>query len=261
MLAFKLCLAAELRPKLNQFGNACSRMTAAITRRSFVCGTAAALVFGQTRMPVRDAFDHLLFGVSDLDHGIDWFERSAGVRAVMGGVHPGRGTRNALLSLGGLHYLEIIAPDPSQTVGDRQFQLSALTEPRLINFAVRTNDINSTAVSLRRAGVHAIGPKDGSRRTPSGALLRWKTLGVESHFQSGEINPIPFFIEWASDSTHPSKNAPAGCVIEDLRFEHPRADELTAALRAIGLEANVATADQVRIVAMIQAPKGRFELA
>ncbi len=236
-------------------------MINAITRRSFVFGTAAMLGFGQTGMSVVQAFDHLLLGVSDLNHGIDWFERRSGVRAVMGGVHPGRGTRNALVSLGGVHYLEIIAPDPAQTVGEPQFQLGSLTEPRLINFAVRTKDIDSTAASLRRAGVHVIGPRDGSRRTASGELLRWKSLGVESKFQSGEVNPIPFFIEWASDSPHPSKNAPGGCVLEDLRFEHPRADELRAALRAIGLEANVATANQVRIVGMVQTPNGRVEVA
>ena len=90
--------------------------------------------------------------------------------------------------------------------------------------------------------------------------MRWKALTVESKFKSGEIDPIPFFIEWASDSTHPSKDAPAGCTIEDVRFEHPRADELAGALRAMGLEANVRTADQVRIVAMIQTRKGRVEL-
>jgi Glyoxalase-like domain len=236
-------------------------MMGAVTRRSVVCGSAAMLALGQTRRSVRDVFDHLLFGVSDLDQGIDWFERHAGVRAVMGGVHPGRGTRNALVSLGGVHYLEIIAPDPAQTVRDRPFQLSTLTEPRLINFAVRTNNIDRTAASLRRAGVPAIGPREGSRRTASGGLLRWKALGVESRFQSGEIDPIPFFIEWASDSTHPSKNAPTGCVMEDLRFEHPRADELGAAWRAIGLEANVATGHQVRIVALVQTPKGHLELA
>jgi hypothetical protein len=236
-------------------------MIQAVTRRSFVYGSAALVAFGQNRMPVRSAFDHLLLGVSDLDYGIDWFERRAGVRAAMGGVHPGRGTRNALVSLGGAHYLEIIAPDPAQTGGERQFQVGALTEPRLINFAIRTNDIDAAAASLRRAGLQTIGPTDGSRRTASGALLRWKTVGLESKLRSGVIDPIPFFIEWASNSIHPSKNAPGGCVIEDVHFEHPHADELGATLRAMGLEVNVATADQVRIIAIIQTSKGRVQLA
>ncbi|HEX4807847.1 MAG TPA: hypothetical protein VH325_02900 [Bryobacteraceae bacterium] len=48
--------------------------------------------------------------------------------------------------------------------------------------------------------------------------------------------------------------------LPELRFEHPRADELGAALRAIGLEVNVAKADQVRIVAIVQTPTGRVEL-
>ena len=179
---------------------------------------------------------------------------------MMGGVHPGRGTQNGLVSLGGRHYLEVIAPDPEQTVAHPQFQLSTLTEPRLITFAVRTNAITAVAASLQRAGVQVIGPLDGSRRTASGELLRWKTLGVESKFQLGEIDPIPFFIDWATDTTHPSKSAPSGCELEDLRFEHPRADELRVALGAIGLEANVARADQARIVARIRTPKGVVEV-
>lgn len=236
-------------------------MIRGLTRRSFIYGTGAALAVAQAPLRVREAFDHLLFGVSDLDQGIDFFERHTGVRPAAGGVHPGRGTRNALASLGPGHYLEVIAPDPAQTVANPQFQLSALTEPRLINFAVRTNDIKSTAAALERAGVHTIGPTDGSRRTASGALLRWKALAVESHFQSRVVNPVPFFIEWASDSPHPSKDAPRGCVIESLRFEHPRAEELRATLRTLGLEANVAAADQVRIMATLQTPRGRVELS
>ncbi|HZS55242.1 MAG TPA: hypothetical protein VFA65_12635 [Bryobacteraceae bacterium] len=50
------------------------------------------------------------------------------------------------------------------------------------------------------------------------------------------------------------------CLIKDLHFEHPRADELASTLRAMGIEANVAKADQVRIIATIQTPNGRVVL-
>lgn len=236
-------------------------MNGGTNRRAFVCGSMAALCVGQVGRSVLDSFDHLLLGVSSLDHGIDWLERKTGVRALAGGVHPGRGTRNALVSLGGAHYLEIIAPDPAQTRVHPQFPVDKLVEPRLIHFVVRTNDIERSAVSLRGEGLHVTGITNGSRRTLAGTLLRWKTLGVESKFAIGPIDPIPFFIEWARDSTHPSQEAPRGCTTEGLRFEHPRADELSAALRALGLEGNVTTADQARIVAVLRTPKGRFELA
>jgi hypothetical protein len=231
-----------------------------LTRRSLVLGAASLLATKQTDTPVKQAFDHLLLGVSDLDHGIAWFEQRTGVRAVMGGVHPGRGTRNALASLGGEHYLEIIGPDPAQIGVNPQFPVGSLREPRLIKFAVRTTHIESTAASLRKAGVTLFGPQSGSRRTVSGALLRWQMLGVESRFQEGAIDPIPFFIEWARDSAHPSENAPRGCTIEDLHFEHPHADELRAALTAIGLEASVVKMNFARIIAMIHTPRGRLEL-
>ena len=235
-------------------------MNSAVTRRWILLGSTGMLLFGEQGTPVQDAFDHVLLGVSDLERGIAWFEQQTGVRAAIGGVHPGRGTRNALASLGAKHYLEIIAPDPAQKGVSPQFPLAELTEPRLINFAVRTIDIERTAVSLRKAGVPTFGPQDGSRRTASGALLRWKTLGVESNFQEGGINPIPFFIEWASDSRHPSADAPPGCIIKALRFQHPRAEELKTALAATGLEATVSKAKGARIIAAIQTPKGQVEL-
>jgi glyoxalase-like protein len=211
--------------------------------------------------PALSAVDHLLLGVSDLDRGIAWVEQRTGIRAVIGGTHPGAGTRNALLSLGARHYLEIIAPDPAQSGYNFQIDLRPLAEPRLITWAAAVNNIEAAAKVTRDAGYQLVGPRAGSRQTPSGRLLQWKTLGVVNKFGVGEVEPVPFFIEWAPDSPHPSRDAPAGCEIQSLHFQHPDSSALAAALKGLGIEADVANGGIVRLAASLKSPKGAVELS
>ena len=152
--------------------------------------------------PVLFAVDHILLGVPAVDRGIDWIDKRLGVHAAIGGVHPDAGTRNALLSLGHDHYLEIIAPDPAQPAANDQRHLRQLSGPRLITFAVTTNDIDSIAAKARKARLEVSGPNDGSRRLPSGTMLRWQTLAVRNDLGGDVIQPVPFFIQWSVGSPH-----------------------------------------------------------
>lgn len=200
--------------------------------------------------------DHILLGVSDLDGGVAWVEQRTGVRAAFGGVHPGRGTRNALLSLGPRRYLEIIAPDPQQPGKGWYDKLSAMTEPRLFDWAVHTGDIVASAKQALAAGFAIDGPNDGSRARPDGKTLHWKSflLGDDRR------GLLPFFIEWGRDSLHPSEDAPKGCTLKRFFIESPAAADLSKVCALLGLDVEVASGTAPRLRAMISSAKGDVEL-
>jgi hypothetical protein len=238
------------------------------TRRDWLRLCAAAGASGLFVSPLRAAerstpavaVDHLLLGVSDLDRGIAWVEKAIGVRAVLGGSHPGVGTRNALLSLGGRRYLEIIAPDPAQKVFDFRIDLRRLSEPRLITWGAATRDIDSLAKKAREAGFEIVGPQDGSRARPDGKVLRWKTLGVKNELAADDVDPIPFFIEWAANSLHPSQDSPRGCELLALDVAHPKPAEVKAVLAKLGIEAAVKSGHRALLMATLRTPKGTSKL-
>jgi hypothetical protein len=214
--------------------------------------------------------DHILLGCNDLQHGIDFVEQHTGVRAAYGGVHPGRGTQNALLSLGVRRYLEIIAPDPQQHDGSHVAELvSQLKEPRLVGWAAHPGDIAALAAKLKQAGIVAEGPTPGSRKRPDGRVLHWQTLNLED--DSNGL--LPFFIQWGSgfvltnpkqkmseDTVHPSADAPSGCQL--LRFELLTPDPAALARTAsqLSLDAPIVASDSAKLHAVISGPKGQLDV-
>src|SRR5208282_3446049 len=126
---------------------------------------------------------------------IAFMEKLCGYTAASGGPHPGRGTRNALLKLGERCYLEILAPDPAQSDLSWHKELLHLTEPLVIGWAVESNNLDRYAAGLREKGVAFAGPTAGSRTTPGGKILRWRTLTLENDKEG----ILPFHIEWAED--------------------------------------------------------------
>ncbi len=238
-------------------------MTNEISRRLFLAlagGVALALpplALGEE--PVPPLLDHILLGCNDLQRGIDFAEQHLGVRAEFGGVHPGRGTQNALLSLGERRYLEIIAPDPQQpgaALAKEARDLRKLTKPRLVGWAAHPGDIHALAAKLAAAGIAAEGPTPGSRQRPDGRILRWQTLTLKDN-ASGLL---PFFIQWTADSVHPSVDAPLGCRL--LRFEarSPDPKKLAKETMLLGLDVAIAQGQKAQLMARIAGPMGHVEL-
>jgi hypothetical protein len=231
-----------------------------VSRRLFLALTGATLLAPPFRFGDDDdvpaLLDHILLGCKDLDEGIAAVEENLGVHAAGGGVHPGRGTRNALLSLGERRYLEIIAPDPKQPGALDILGLYNLTQPRLVGWAAHPGDLEAFAKKLREAGVAFEGPTPGSRTRPDGKVLHWKTINLaDTHH-----GLLPFFIEWSADTVHPSTDAPQGCTLDYFEVMSTNPDELTPIIQRLGIELPVEHSDKSRLHAQLTGPKGDLGL-
>src|SRR5229473_2399085 len=231
-----------------------------ISRRSFLALTGGAIVSPSVAWAadaeedddVPALLDHILLGCNDLDKGIEFVQEGTGILPAIGGVHPGRGTRNALLSLGERRYLEIIARDPAQSEIVHYPQLRSMTDPRLIGWAVHPPDIAAIAKQLRENKIAFTGPDDGSRKRPDGRVLTWKTVNLADDHHG----LLPFFIEWSADTVHPSKDAPEKCRLEYFEIMSADPDELSATMKRMGLDLAIQRSDKSRLRALISGPKG-----
>ncbi len=197
--------------------------------------------------------DHFMYAASDLDAGIAAFERLSGVRASAGGVHPGRGTRNALATLGDEVYLEIIAPDPKQRAeGNWGADFAALTRPQIFTFIAKSADLDRLKAVYESEGVRCEGPVEASRKTPDGAELRW-TLLIPDRGRWGRYAPL--FIDWQK-SPHPAARAAHGCTLRRFEIGHPEAEALAELYRRLDLDLEPRAADAPYMRAVIESPNG-----
>ena len=233
-----------------------------ISRRHFLILAGGAALAPQAVWPASDVpplLDHILLGCSDLDSGIDFVARRTGVRAAFGGVHPGRGTRNALLALGERRYLEVIAPDPKQdhieSFAQKQVEhLKQLASPHLIGWAAHPGDLEKFAARLRETNIAFDGPRPGSRQRPDGKLLKWKTLNLKDD----KDGLLPFFIEWSADSLHPSADAPKGCSLMNFSAATPENEELSRAALLLQLDLPIVGSSKAALQATMVGPKGEL---
>jgi glyoxalase-like protein len=192
--------------------------------------------------------DHLVYATPDLEATCRDLESRLGVRASPGGQHPGRGTRNALISIGTKAYLEIIGPNPLQPeTRPVWFGIDQLTAPKLITWAVRVDElevfVKEISPSVKLGAV-----RSGSRKTPDGTTLSWQL--TEPQLEQG-VGLIPFLIEWHSPQ-HPADSAIAGPRLVQLRLEHPEPELIREQLNWLPVEVAIEQGSTPALVAMFE---------
>ena len=209
--------------------------------------------------PIVDRVDHLMFAVADLNAGIAQIEAMTGVKARFGGAHPGRGSRNALLSLGPRAYLEIIAPDPEQS-SPRSLEslgLSATRQSRLIGWAFNSADLPRIVTDAGSRGLAMRQPESGERRRPDGKVLSWRTTALVDERTGDGL--VPFFIDWGA-TEHPSVPAPKGARLVSIRAQHPAPGSVQQIFDALGIALKIETGSEAALIAVLDTPRGRVEL-
>ncbi len=196
--------------------------------------------------------DHLIYAAPGLAMAVADMEERFGVRAQAGGRHTGLGTHNALLALGPLTYLEIIAPDPEQPGPSMPvpFGVDRVTRGGLVGWALACHDIDGTVAKARSHGYDPGKVIDGQRVGPTGTVLRWRAAGSML-----ADTLIPFLICWG-DTEHPARTAPPGLILESVQIEHPDPASVTPMLAAIGADVAVKAATAPALVAHLRGPNG-----
>jgi hypothetical protein len=239
-------------------------MTAPPCRRIWPAALTALAVFplagatAQSANTLLSLVDHLVYATPDLQRGVERIETLLGVRASPGGQHLGRGTRNALLSLGPTAYLEIIGPDPEQPAPalPRPFGIDDLREPKLVAWAAKGRALEGLARDAASGGVTLGDVISGSRRRSDGVMLSWRYTDPRRVVADGIV---PFFIDWGS-TRHPAASAANGASLVAFRAEHPDAERVQGALRRLKIDLAVRPAARAALIAVVDSPHGRVEL-
>lgn len=202
--------------------------------------------------------DHLLWAAPDLDQGSALFRDLTGVEAAVGGVHDGFGTRNRLAALNDGIYFEIIAPDPAQPLaGTLGARIAAMPHPQLMQFALRSDDLDGVVAAARGVGLSVQDPLHMGRTRPDGVRLEWSILYLDDPRWPGFL---PFVIDW-KDSPHPSASAPGGCSLRDFVILHPDPQPLAEVYAALGVPIWTARATRPALQAVLDTPRGPLVLA
>jgi len=124
--------------------------------------------------------DHIVIVVRDLAASSRDYT-AAGFTVVPGGEHSNGKSHNALVAFGDGTYFELIAfPDPRDTGGNPWATALRDSGEGLVDFALRTDDLDAEVTNLQAAGIPVVGPVEGGRTRPDGQSLSWRTIRFDA---------------------------------------------------------------------------------
>ena len=150
-------------------------------------------------------FDHAVYAVRDLDAAAGRWLDAFGLASVHGGRHPRWGTANRIVPLG-REYLELIAVVDAtvaarSVLGRRLLELTGRGDG-WFSLCLADDDIEATAARL------GLEVEPGSRTTPDGRELRWRSAGIDAERREPWL---PFFIAWdVPAELHPGRAGAGG---------------------------------------------------
>ncbi len=211
---------------------------------------------------LRSHIDHLVVTAPSLASGVKYVSEALGVTPEPGGEHLRMGTHNCLLKLGDTAYLEILSinPDVPPPKQPRWFELdeeeSNAAPPRLATWVVRTNDVKAALLASPVVSGYAIPMSRGA--------LNW-IITIPRNGSLPLQGVAPTMIQW--QDKHPAAGMQdAGCSLIRLEGFHPRAEKVSAMLKAIGFQGDfsvspLAAGEKPYLVAHIQTPEGARQLS
>ncbi len=200
--------------------------------------------------------DHIVYATPDLDATVAEFTADTGVRPEPGGSHPGLGTRNEQVALGGC-YLELLGPDSAQPE-PAAGRLLGVERGRagFAAIALRPADGETIEDLVARASAVGfdLGPIiDMHRVRPDGVTLRWRLTMPDLGGGPG----VPFLIDWGG-TPQPSDTVRARAELTTLRIELPDPEPVRVLHEALASTVPVVHSERPRLAVEISGPDGSF---